>query len=130
MGVHAGLYTQQVPNKGGNLAHKDDVSHTTFAFIAGAAVGVGVMLLFAPQAGSEFRSAVRDYTRQAKDEWDRANDQGGSPLETVLQRGKEWIQRAMPTHATGRERDHRSPERVTGSAPPGGHAAGDTGQDN
>ena len=35
--------------------HKEDVSTTTCAFIAGATVGAGIALLFAPQAGPELR---------------------------------------------------------------------------
>lgn len=110
--------------------HKEDVSHTAFAFIAGATVGAGVALLFAPQAGTEFRSSVRDYTRRAKEEWGHASERGESALDLLFQRGKDWIQRALPKQATGEARDNQSTEAVRGSAPPGGHTAGDTGQDN
>ncbi|MCC2643480.1 MAG: hypothetical protein K0S45_3893 [Nitrospira sp.] len=76
------------------MVYKEEMSHTAFAFIAGATVGAGVALLFAPRAGSELRSSVREYTRRAKDEWDQASQLGDSALDTLAQRGKEWIQRA------------------------------------
>jgi gas vesicle protein len=79
---------------------KEDASQSAFAFMVGFAVGAGVMLLFAPQAGSELRSSVRDYTRRAKDEWDQASERGESALDILFQRGKDWIQRARLKQAT------------------------------
>lgn len=38
------------------------------AFIAGALIGAGVALLFAPQTGRELRGMVRDYAGRAKDD--------------------------------------------------------------
>jgi hypothetical protein len=109
---------------------KEDVSHTAFAFIAGATVGAGVMLLLTPQAGSEFRSSVRDYTQRAKDEWGPASERGVNALETLFQRGIEWIQRALPKQGTGGGREIHGTEGALGSAQQRDHTAGNTGQDN
>ena len=109
--------------------HKEDVSNATFAFIAGATVGAGIALLFAPQAGPDFRSSVRDFTRRAQDEWAQASERGESALDTLFQHGKEWIQNALPKLRTGGARNIQSTEAFRGPAQPGG-MAGDTGQDN
>ncbi|MEP7152856.1 MAG: YtxH domain-containing protein [Nitrospira sp.] len=109
--------------------HKEDVSYAAFAFIAGATVGAGAMLLFAPQAGSDFRSSVRDYARRATDEWDKASEGGESTLDTVLQRGKEWIQSAMPKQDNLAEKAQMAGGPM-GSGEQGARTAGDTGQDN
>ena len=103
---------------------KEDASQTAFAFIVGATVGAGVMLLFAPQAGSELRSSVRDYTRKAKDQWDEASAQGLSALDTVFQRGKEWIQGAMQNQAAG-GRQSETAEADIATAHPGANTGGD-----
>lgn len=108
--------------------HKEDASNTAFAFIAGATVGAGVALLFAPQAGSEIRSSVREYARKAKDELDHLSEEGGSVLGTMLQQGKEWIEGAMSKQIPGGAR--QTQEGSTGSERQGTHTAGDTGQDN
>lgn len=108
--------------------YREDTSKTAMAFMVGATVGAGVMLLLAPQSGSEFRSSMSDYTRRAKDEWDHASERGVSSLDSIFQRGKEWLQRTITKQ--GEERETQSPERAMGSAQSGTHTAGDTGQDN
>jgi gas vesicle protein len=107
------------------MMYKEEMSQTAFAFIAGATVGAGVALLFAPRAGSELRSSVREYTRRAKDEWDQASQRGESALDTLAQRGKEWVQRAMPRKATGGADDGPSAETAMGSGQSGGQTASD-----
>ena len=108
--------------------HKEDVSNTACAFIAGATVGASIALLFAPQAGPELRSSVRDFTRRAQDEWAHASERGESALDTIFQRGKEWVQNAMRKQATGSAEDMQSTEAAMGAAQPRGTAR-HTGQD-
>jgi gas vesicle protein len=108
--------------------YREDTSKTAMAFIAGATVGAGVMLLSAPQSGSEFRSSMSDYTRRAKDEWDHASERGVSSLEVLFRRGKEWLQRTITKQ--GEERGTPNGERAIGSAQSRTGEAGDTGQDN
>jgi gas vesicle protein len=47
--------------------HKDNVSGTLLALIAGATVGAGVGLLFSPQTGSQSRTPLREYKRKVPD---------------------------------------------------------------
>ena len=108
---------------------KEEMSPTAFAFIAGATVGAGVALLFAPRAGSEVRSSVREYARQVKDEWEQARQRGESALNTLAQRGKEWTHRAMARQATGGAENSQRTEAVTGAAQPGGQTASHTVSD-
>ena len=110
------------------MMYQEQGSRTALAFIAGATVGAGVALLFAPEPGSELRSSVRDYTRRAKEEWDEASGRGESALGLLFQRGKEWIQRARPERATAGAQDIPSTDAARSSA--GDHSTGDTGQDN
>jgi hypothetical protein len=109
---------------------KEVVSRTGFAFLVGATVGAGVMLLLAPQAGSELRASVRDYTRKAKDHWDQASERGASVLDLLFQRGKEWIQRARPNRAIVEVHEIPSTDAGRSAARSGDHSTGDTGQDN
>lgn len=57
------------------------------AFIAGALIGAGVALLFAPQAGTETRGALRNYANRAKDE---LMEKGEEAWDTAVERGKEY----------------------------------------
>ena len=57
------------------------------AFLAGACIGAGVALLFAPQPGIELRSKLRDYADRAKDE---LMEQGRDAWDTAVERGKEY----------------------------------------
>jgi hypothetical protein len=107
--------------------YKEDVSSTTLAFLAGAAVGAGVMLLLAPQTGPEFRSSVLEYTRKAKDEWDQMRGEGGSTFGTMVQRSKEWIQSAMQSQP--REGGDEAPESALESGQSGTPIGGGTRQD-
>ena len=96
--------------------HKEDVSCTLFALLAGATVGAGVGLLFAPQTGSQFRSSLRGLTRQAKDQVDQSikdSAQSSATRETADEAGI-----AKPSAEGG------------GRSAPKDHTIGDTGQDN
>lgn len=57
------------------------------AFIAGALIGAGVALLFAPQAGTETRGALRNYANRAKDE---LMEKGEEAWDAAIERGKEY----------------------------------------
>jgi gas vesicle protein len=60
------------------------------AFIAGALIGAGVALLFAPERGTELRSKLRDYANRAKDE---LMEQGQEAWDTAVERGKEYYEK-------------------------------------
>ena len=57
------------------------------AFLAGALIGAGVALLFAPQPGMELRGRLRDYANRAKDD---LVDMGQEAWDTAVERGKEF----------------------------------------
>ena len=89
--------------------HKDNISSTLFAFIAGATVGAGVGLLFTPKPGSQDRSSLREYMRKAPDEVDQAIEgtesdaiRGGGHGEGIRMPGAECSVRSGPhDHTTG-----------------------------
>jgi gas vesicle protein len=60
--------SQQQPNLGGGTV--------LLAFIAGAAVGAAVALLFAPVAGTETRAYVNRRAREARDRATQAAEHG------------------------------------------------------
>jgi len=64
------------------------------AFMAGALIGAGVALLFAPQTGSELRGMLRNYASRAKDE---AVERGRAAWDTAVERGKEYYDRGQET---------------------------------
>lgn len=57
------------------------------AFMAGALIGAGVALLFAPQPGSELRGMLRNYANRAKDD---LIDKGQEAWDTAVERGREY----------------------------------------
>lgn len=57
------------------------------AFVAGALIGAGVALLFAPQPGSELRGLLRNYANRAKDD---LIDKGQEAWDTAVERGREY----------------------------------------
>ena len=57
------------------------------AFLAGALIGAGVALLFAPQPGPELRGRLRDYANRATDE---LMDKGQEAWDTAVERGREY----------------------------------------
>lgn len=67
------------------MAHEREASgsNVLLAFIAGAAVGAAVALLFAPTRGEEVREAVSRRARESRDKvvdaFDRARQQARGP---------------------------------------------------
>jgi gas vesicle protein len=69
--------------------------------VAGAAIGVGLGLLFAPKSGAALR---RDITRRAREFQDEASDQYERVTEAanaVADRGRDVAERAKSAVATG-----------------------------
>ncbi|MDC8447444.1 MAG: YtxH domain-containing protein [Nitrospira sp.] len=67
------------------------------AFLAGALIGAGVALLFAPQRGAELRGMMRDYANRAKDDLDDLMDKGQEAWDTAVERGKEYYDKGEET---------------------------------
>lgn len=64
------------------------------AFLAGALIGAGVALLFAPQRGAELRGMMRDYANRAKDD---LMDKGQEAWDTAVERGNEYYDKGEET---------------------------------
>jgi gas vesicle protein len=64
------------------------------AFVAGALIGAGVALLFAPQTGTELRGMLRNYAARAKDE---AMERGKAAWDTAVERGKDYYDKGQDT---------------------------------
>jgi gas vesicle protein len=62
------------------------------AFVAGALIGAGVALLFAPQTGNELRGMLRNYAARAKDE---ALERGKAAWDTAVERGREYYEKGQ-----------------------------------
>ena len=62
------------------------------AFLAGAFIGAGLALLFAPQTGSELRGVLRNYAARTKDDM---MERGREAWDTAVERGKEYMERGQ-----------------------------------
>ncbi len=60
------------------------------AFMAGALIGAGVALLFAPQSGTELRGMLRDYTHRAKEDF---MERGEEAFDTAVEQGQEFYEK-------------------------------------
>ena len=95
---------------------RENISRTLFAFMAGASVGAGAGLLFAPESGSQVRSFLRGYMRKAPNKVNQAIEEGTAS--ETMQGGRHGEGARLP----GAECSMQSG--------PQDHAAGDTGHDN
>lgn len=67
----------------------DDTNEKVVWFVAGAALGAAVALLFAPKSGEETRRLL--------------TDKSGEGREALLQTGKEWLDRGRDLYEKGRQ---------------------------
>src|SRR5918995_5805344 len=92
------------------------------AFLAGAFIGAGLALLFAPQTGTELRGILRNYAARAKDEaWERGRtawdsavergkeyyDKGQEAVQDAGRSAREYVQSGKESIREGRESSHR-----------------------
>jgi gas vesicle protein len=68
-------------------------SGTFQAFMTGALVGAGIALLFAPQAGSQLRSLLRDYVTRSTKEFNEAVERGTNMLDETIDSGHELLEK-------------------------------------
>jgi gas vesicle protein len=74
------------------------------AFFVGALIGAGIVLLFAPQSGTQMRGLLRDYAARAKDELNGAVDHGTEVLDSAVERGHEFVEKGKESlRETGRQ---------------------------
>lgn len=64
------------------------------AFLAGAFIGAGIALLFAPQTGSELRGVLRNYASKTRDDM---MERGREAWDTAVERGREYVERGQET---------------------------------
>lgn len=62
------------------------------AFIAGAFIGAGIALLFAPQTGSELRGVLRNYASKTRED---VMERGREAWDTAVERGREYMERGQ-----------------------------------
>ncbi len=61
------------------------------SFMAGAAVGAGMALLYAPKSGKEMRETIADLTEDAVDKIKEYAKDAQDKIKTVIEDGKETI---------------------------------------
>jgi len=61
------------------------------SFVAGAAIGAGLALLYAPKSGSEMRETIADFAEDAVDKIKEYTKEAQDKIKTALDEGKETI---------------------------------------
>lgn len=61
------------------------------SFVAGAAVGAGLALLYAPKSGKEMRETIVDLTEDAVDKIKEYARDAQDKIKTIIEEGKEVI---------------------------------------
>jgi gas vesicle protein len=61
------------------------------SFVAGAAVGAGLALLYAPKSGKEMRETITDLTEDAVDKIKEYARDAQDKIKTIIEEGKEVI---------------------------------------
>lgn len=89
------------------------------SFVAGAAIGAGLALLYAPKSGSEMRETLADFTEDAVDKIKEYTKEAQEKIKTSLEEGKETIAEKKSLLASaieaGREAMVKERERITNS---------------
>lgn len=85
------------------------------SFMAGAAIGAGLALLFAPKSGSEMRETIADFAEDAVDRIKEYSKEAQEKIKTALEEGKETFseKKTILTSAieAGREAMQKEKER-------------------
>jgi len=61
------------------------------SFVAGAAIGAGLALLYAPKTGEELRESLNDFAEDAVGKIKEYTKEAQEKIKTVLEEGKETI---------------------------------------
>lgn len=61
------------------------------SFVAGAAIGAGLALLYAPKSGNELRESIADFTDDAVDKIKEYTKEAQDKIKTALDEGKETL---------------------------------------
>jgi len=86
------------------------------SFVAGAAIGAGLALLYAPKSGSEMRGTIADFTEDAVDKIKEYTKEAQEKIKSAIEDGKETIieKKSILTSAieAGREAMQKEKERA------------------
>lgn len=86
------------------------------SFMAGAAIGAGLALLFAPKSGAEMRETIADFAEDAVDKIKEYTKEAQEKIKTAVEEGKESFteKKSVLTSAieAGREAMQKEKERV------------------
>jgi len=74
------------------MTGRNGFSSSASIFLAGACIGAGIALLFAPQTGVQLRTTLRGYAEKTKDELNEAWDTAMESGKEYVERGKEYIE--------------------------------------
>jgi gas vesicle protein len=87
------------------------------SFVAGAAIGAGLALLYAPKSGTEMRETIADFAEDAVDKIKEYTKEAQDKIKTAIDEGKETIIEKKSILASaieaGREAMSKEKERVS-----------------
>ncbi len=87
------------------------------SFLAGASLGAGLALLYAPKSGKEMRETIADLTDDAVDKIKEYAKEAQDKIKSTIEDGKETIVEKKSILASaieaGREAMHKEKERVS-----------------
>lgn len=87
------------------------------SFVAGAAIGAGLALLYAPKSGQEMRETIADFAEDAVDKIKEYTKEAQQKIKTAIEDGKETIIEKKSILASaieaGREAMNKEKERVS-----------------
>jgi gas vesicle protein len=87
------------------------------SFVAGAAIGAGLALLYAPKSGEEMRETIADFAEDAVDKIKEYTKEAQEKIKTAIEDGKETIVEKKSILASaieaGREAMSKEKERVS-----------------
>ena len=61
------------------------------SFVAGAAIGAGLALLYAPKSGQEMRESIADFAEDAVDKIKEYTKEAQEKIKTAIEEGKDVI---------------------------------------
>jgi gas vesicle protein len=87
------------------------------SFVAGAAIGAGMALLYAPKSGQEMRETIADFAEDAVDKIKEYTKEAQEKIKTAIEDGKETIVEKKSILASaieaGREAMNKEKERIS-----------------
>jgi len=86
------------------------------SFVAGAAIGAGLALLYAPKSGSEMRETISDFAEDAVDKIKEYTKEAQDKIKSAIEDGKDTIVEKKSILASaieaGREAMNKEKERI------------------